>query len=820
MDNSGTLVIVLSRNYSTGLGVIRSLGSAGYTVDLIASTKKSGSSIIPASSKYVRHSVEVLSQKIQGDDGAEIIAEILKYKDKGEQKPVLFPADDFTASIVASNLDKLNDSFLMPTVVGDYPSNLNEAMDKSVQAELAKFVGLYTPQEWIIDLRNEITIPKEMIYPCFVKPLQSISGTKSEMAVVNNSKELKAHLESMKNFYSDRAVIVQEFLRISKEYDISGVCLDQKIIVPAVIEKTRISKHEPGVTMSGRILSIDTLGDAKDKVIELLKRLRYIGMFDMELTLCDGRIYFNEINIRSGGPNYSYQLSGVNLPDIFVKEITGKGHKKCEEQISAFGKTFVYEKVAWEDYIHSYISKGELKDCINNCDFKLLADRNDPAPGKIFYKRIRLSAIKHRILIALGKEQRSQPKKAKSKGVAIVAGQNYCNILTMVRALGKAGYDTEVLRVHRDKPTPLKPLRSMKPESRSKYVTEFNECVVNGDSNTITDKLLSMAGAEKKLLLPTDDYVCCVVDESLNRLKDKFYIPSIHGKEGEIVRLMDKNLQKALAKEFNIPMLQSVLIKSVDGRYDIPEEIKYPCFIKPNVSMKSNKGKMKKCDNKTELKKVLDRYARSKDFEMLVEEYASIKAEYSILGLSTNGGVVSPGALKVVEGGHRQRKGVALTGEIITSPALKEITQKCNEFVKSLGYTGMFDIDLIEADDGSLYFLELNFRAGASTHALTTEGINLPAILADYMLEGKPVDTNCKLYADGKAFVSEKVLIEEYARGDIEKSKMKSCIKNAEIHFIEDYDDVEPYRYFKRLYPIASLMRIAYKITDSIKRQY
>ncbi|MDQ9831141.1 hypothetical protein RFX70_20360, partial [Acinetobacter baumannii] len=65
MNNEKPLVIVLSRNYSTGLGVIRSLGQAGFDVELIASTKKRGSSIIASSSKYVSHMIEVVSPKIQ-----------------------------------------------------------------------------------------------------------------------------------------------------------------------------------------------------------------------------------------------------------------------------------------------------------------------------------------------------------------------------------------------------------------------------------------------------------------------------------------------------------------------------------------------------------------------------------------------------------------------------------------------------------------------------------------------------------------------------------------------------------------------------------
>ena len=65
---------MLSRNYSTGLGVIRSLGAAGYPVELIASTRKKGSSVIASGSKYVRRTTEVLTPNIQGDSGSGLLA--------------------------------------------------------------------------------------------------------------------------------------------------------------------------------------------------------------------------------------------------------------------------------------------------------------------------------------------------------------------------------------------------------------------------------------------------------------------------------------------------------------------------------------------------------------------------------------------------------------------------------------------------------------------------------------------------------------------------------------------------------------------------
>ena len=79
MSKLKPFVIVLSRNYSTGLGIIRSLGAAGYRVDLIASTKKKGSSVIISSSKYLNKTTEVLSPKIQGDTGASLMEVLMEY---------------------------------------------------------------------------------------------------------------------------------------------------------------------------------------------------------------------------------------------------------------------------------------------------------------------------------------------------------------------------------------------------------------------------------------------------------------------------------------------------------------------------------------------------------------------------------------------------------------------------------------------------------------------------------------------------------------------------------------------------------------------
>lgn len=395
----------------------------------------------------------------------------------------------------------------------------------------------------------------------------------------------------------------------------------------------------------------------------------------------------------------------------------------------------------------------------------------------------------------------------------IVAGRNYCNILTTARALGEAGYRVEVLKVFKQKPNPLKFLRTMKPEAYSKYVCGYKEVVVNGDMNNITRALLDMAEGEKKLVIPVDDYVCYAVDIALDELSESFVLPNVNNTAGAVAELMSKSEQKRIATEQGLPVLSGVVIKSNGGEFEIPNEVKYPCFIKPNVSMLSTKSSMRKCDNEQELTQTLTKLAQKNDFEILCEELADIKQEYSILGVCAGERATAPCAFKVLEGGHRDRKGVTLIGELVNANMLSDIIAQCCRYVESIGYSGMFDIDLIEDKNGKIYFVEMNFRSGASTYAFNSIGVNLCAMLADYYVKGKPIE-DAEPVNSSIRFLSEKILMEEFARGDAGFGDIKRCMNSAEAFFVKNENDMKPYRYFKSFYPASAVIRLMYKLKN------
>lgn len=840
-NNNEQLVVVLSRVYSTGLSVIRSLGAAGYTVDLVASAYKAGTSAIAANSKYVRKSVEVVSKKVKDGEDTELLNELLKYAGQNEKKPILFPTDDYTTSVMDMNRSVLEEHFIMPYIVGEGDNALTRRMDKTIQGEMAKKAGLLTPLEWILDLQKEIEIPEDMVYPCFCKPIESVTGYKSEMAMCEDEERLRKHLRKLQRKFSNRCVLVQEFLNIDNEIDLSGVCLDQEIIIPAIIKKTNVAQYEKGVTLAGKVVPFSEIEEISNNIIAMLKEFHYVGMFDMELNIVGDKIYFNEVNLRSGGPNYSYYMSGVNLPALFVKEILGEKHTEEEEKVKEFGKTFIYEKVAWDDYIHGFLTKKELNDCIQKADIKLLYNDEDPLPGKMFLKSIKKIAFKKKVKrvikkikktikkvvkkvvypplrtlkhILLGypqtkKKNRRNPNADKPR--VMVAGRNYCSNLCMARSLGEAGYDVEILRIFQVRPKKTNLMKIMKPDAYSEYVKAYHVCVSRRRSKRIVNRLKKLADMDKKMLLiPADDLVANIVDDHLEELSEFYFLPNVNNIQGEINRLMSKDVQKELALKAGLPVLNSCLIRTENGEFEIPDTVTYPCFIKPNISKNSSKSKMKKCETEEELRETLTEYSEKKDVEMLVEDFVEIGKEYSLLGLSTKDGAVGPGFFVAEQGGHKERRGVALVGRILPCEEYQPLIQNLIDFVASLNYEGLYDVDLIETVDGKMYFVELNMRFGASGYAVTQSGVNLPGMFADYMLMNKPVDFECQIEAAGKRFISEKVMIEEYMKSFLTKSEMNETMKDVDIYFVKNSKDTRPYRHFRKFYFIASVMRVIY----------
>ena len=131
------------------------------------------------------------------------------------------------------------------------------------------------------------------------------------------------------------------------------------------------------------------------------------------------------------------------------------------------------------------------------------------------------------------------------------------------------------------------------------------------------------------------------------------------------------------------------------------------------------------------------------------------------------------------------------------------------KFVSSLGFDGLFDIDLYKNGD-TYYFNELNLRFGAFGYAITKSGVNLPKMFIDSLL-GNETDVKKETLIE-QTLVNDKVNLEDYYSGYVSWREYQDTYKLADARFIKEDVDWGPYREFLKMENRSRLKRVVKKL--------
>ncbi|MGN0444709.1 MAG: hypothetical protein ACI4F5_08870 [Acutalibacteraceae bacterium] len=827
MEYSQTPVIVVARNFSTALGVVRSLGEKGHSVYFVGGAYKKGALVYASVSKYIKKFNEIVSYEADKNHERELLNAILSYGEKLPRKTVVFPTDDFTAEMVEKNRAILSKYFLLPHTEDGSDYSIDRLMDKSVQHTLAQKSGLHTPEEWYIDF-DAAGLPPDIIYPCICKPLKSNAGHKDEIKVCADSEQLTEHTEYLRSLGKKGSVLVQQYLKVDYEIDMSGVCVNQKIILPGVIYKHYVSQQQNGVTIAGELCKTDLIGENIEKVKAFLQSLHLTGMIDLELMVCGEKLYFNEVNLRCGGPGYSYTAGGVNLPHIFVNALYGNAPDEKEDKMLSFGKRFLYEKVAWEDYFSGYLSYSALNKLEKNADIFLLKNKRDPLPYLLFSGRKSLQKVKkclkspkkealfliERAYCGYMEHRLKKPKKSNGT-LSIIVGNNYNVNYAVARSLGEAGYPVKVIQlfdtniIH----TLMRHFVLPQPSAFSRFVQDYSVCVLGKDKESAEDKLikyLSSFGSVNNppCLIPTDDKTVCMIDNNYEKLSPSFFLPGAGRKSGGLVQLMDKSVQSKLARQAGLNVPQEWVIETTENPV-LPDDMIYPCICKPLKSAAGSKAEIKICaDSDTLFRHLTDLYKGGTQ-SVLVQQFISSDYEIDMSGVCMNDKVLLPGIIKKTDV-SKASVGVTTSGVICSAELPDSTTDKIKSFLRNMNFQGVFDLECLVSDN-KVYFIEVNFRTGAPIYSYPAAGVNLPKILVDSLKNKTAAFNGDEMTQTGLSLVSERSLLEEFKNKNMSFKKALSIINNSDVCFIKNKNDKRPYRKFLPFFATNLLLRLIKK---------
>lgn len=298
-------VIVFGNDHTNSVGVIQSLGQAGYkSIGLLFGDRSN----FVSSSKYTKG---VITAK----GAQECIEKLLKNIPTNNGKTPIIACCDTAALILEQNADRLKEYFVF-----EYATNysIEYLSKKENQVRLATESGFNVPKSW--NLRDSKRIPIDITYPCILKPLVSCEGAKSDIRVCKTREELEKNLNSLA--YT-KNVLLQQYIDRDYEISILGCGLKSgQCVIPVVENKLTLYPKDVGLECLANMQPLED-SPIKTSIEALIEKTGFVGLFSVEMMHCkdDNKFYFTEINLRNDGAEALVTKYGANLPLNHVENL-------------------------------------------------------------------------------------------------------------------------------------------------------------------------------------------------------------------------------------------------------------------------------------------------------------------------------------------------------------------------------------------------------------------------------------------------------------------------------------------------------------------
>lgn len=357
--------------------------------------------------------------------------------------------------------------------------------------------------------------------------------------------------------------------------------------------------------------------------------------------------------------------------------------------------------------------------------------------------------------------------------VVVFALEHY-NPLNMIRALGEKGINPVYISVK----------RRYEVATKSKYISELHrvDSVEAGYA-----LLLEKYGSEelRPYIVFSDDKSVGYFDLHYDEWKDKF-ITYNAGKTGRINEFMDKYEIQQIAKKHGFNVLDSYVISKEDK---LPENLWYPIITK---DISPNSGSWKAdvfiCKDEHELKEAIKKIESPL---IMIQHFVDKQNELALEGYTINKGknmhIVTEMTWKyLIQGYYSPYHDVKMFEN-------KEMESKLQAMFEEIGFEGVFEVEFLIDKDGTLYFMETNFRASAWNPTGKVVGMPLPYLWIKGMENGAIDPNDCKEF---EPFTSMSEVI-DYAKrvegGMCSLAEWLRDFKDAKCVYIYDKEDRGPW---------------------------
>ena len=269
----------------------------------------------------------------------------------------------------------------------------------------------------------------------------------------------------------------------------------------------------------------------------------------------------------------------------------------------------------------------------------------------------------------------------------------------------------------------------------SKYTTKYLKLPEEPRKQIQTLRSYIETLPNKPALFAVDDSANLMLDDNLPEFRDIACCPNANG---ELRRISDKTVMAELAMKagLDVAPFRKISVNDCDENHS---PIDLPVILKPYAGYAGGKGDIRICKTADEFKAAIQMLKKKQYSWIMIQRLIDSPEQYEIglTGFSLpDGQVVIPCTIRKIRSYPAGRGSTSYAQ--VKNGLCGADEEKLKSFVRSTGYVGIFDIEMIAAD-GVPYFIEINYRNGQYGYAPTAAGYNIPANWFRGML-GEPIE--------------------------------------------------------------------------------
>ena len=309
----------------------------------------------------------------------------------------------------------------------------------------------------------------------------------------------------------------------------------------------------------------------------------------------------------------------------------------------------------------------------------------------------------------------------KQQNRVVVLGNDHTNSLGIAQSMGRAGF--EVLPfVWGVKSGMLR---------HSRYVKQLYSAK---DAQACVDLMIKVFSNEKGKtpIIACCDLAALTLEANKERLEQNFLFEYATNYTLEYLAVKEHQVNLALEVGFNVP--RTWVLDSIE---ELPQDVCFPCLIKPLVSSKGAKSDIKVCRTMEELH---TNYRSLRYTEkVILQQYIEHDYEISILGCGKKNGEVQIPCVENKLSLYPKNVGLECLANMQPLDD-DEINRSIQTLIKRIGYVGLFSVEMMHNKaDGKFYFTEINLRNDGANSFVLKYGVNLPLIhVADLQDKAHP----------------------------------------------------------------------------------